>query len=246
MILCADSVGKSYGRRRVLSSASLRVPEGKIVGLLGRMGEGKSTLLKTCAGMAQPDSGWIRFAGVQYFRARLSTLAARGMYYLADDNNLASSLTLRAHIRVVERRYGMANSDQIIAQLKLEPLLDSLPAALSGGEQRRAELAVAMLRRPLCLLADEPFRGIDPLTAELVGSALRQLSAAGCGIVLTGHEVRTLLPYVDTIAWMTAGTTYDLGTPESAWRNEQFQRAYLGPLATDPSRREDPPPQLGQ
>jgi ABC-type multidrug transport system ATPase subunit len=207
------------------------------------MGEGKSTLLKICAGVVAPDDGWVNFAGVQYSRSRLSTLATRGLYYLADADNLASTRTLRDHFRAVQRRFGVGDADGIIAMLQLEALLDTTAASLSGGEQRRAELAVAMLRKPLCLLTDEPFRGIDPLTAELMGLAFRQLAGAGCGVVLTGHEVRTLMPYLDSVVWMTAGTTYELGTPGNAVQHELFQREYLGPLATGavPGSRDVPP-----
>ncbi|HSU96952.1 MAG TPA: ATP-binding cassette domain-containing protein [Gemmatimonadaceae bacterium] len=209
----------------------MRVNAGQVVGLLGRMGEGKSTLLKICAGLVPPDSGWTSFVGVQYFRSRLSTLAASGLYYLADADNLASTRTLRDHFRAVCRRYGGGDQDEVIELLKLDSLLDISPAALSGGEQRRAALGVAMLRQPICLLTDEPFRGIDPLTAELTGAAFRRLAATGCAVVLTGHEVRTLVPYLDRVVWMTSGTTYELGTVASAWNHEAFQREYLGPLA---------------
>jgi ABC-type multidrug transport system ATPase subunit len=228
-LLRADSIVKSYGDRHVLTAASLRASEGQIVGLLGRMGEGKSTLLRICAGLMSADGGWVTFAGVQYLRSSLSTLAARGLYYLADADNLASTLTLRGHMRAVQRRYGAGDLDEIIALLELEPLLNAMPYSLSTGEQRRAELAIAMLRKPVCLLTDEPFRSIDPLAAELMGTAFRRLAAAGCAIVVTGHDVRAIVPYLDRVVWMTSGTTYELGTPESAWENELFQREYLGP-----------------
>lgn len=83
-ILHADSISKARGTRRVLTAATLKVGAGTVVGLLGRMGEGKSTLLKICAGVEAPDSGWVLFAGRQSSRAHLPDTARRGLYYLAD------------------------------------------------------------------------------------------------------------------------------------------------------------------
>jgi ABC-type multidrug transport system ATPase subunit len=231
MILHADSIGKSRGTRRVLTAATLKVEAGTVVGVLGRMGEGKSTLLKICAGIEAPDSGWVLFAGVQSSRARFSHAAQRGLYYLADSWNLVPALTVRQHLQIVERRFGTASPQWAVEILRIEHLLDTAVGALSGGEVRRAELAVAATRAPKCLLADEPFRGVDPLSAELLGAMLRALVDRGVAIVVTGHEITSMVPYVDQIVWVTAGTTYPLGTPAQAWRHERFRCDYLGPGA---------------
>lgn len=230
-LLHADSIGKIYNARRVVTAASLAVRSGEIVGLLGRMGVGKSTLLKICAGVMTPDSGWVRFADVQYFRPRLHELAPKGMYFLAERGNLASNLSLQCHLDVLRRRYGARNRDEVVALLRLESILNQPTHVLSGGERRRAEIAVAMARQPTFLLADEPFRGIDPIATELIGHALQHLARSGCGVVITGHEIRSFLPFLSTVVWMTAGTTYALGSPADAWHHERFRLEYLGAAA---------------
>jgi ABC-type multidrug transport system ATPase subunit len=230
-VLHADSISKARGTRRILTAATLKVDAGTVVGVLGRMGEGKSTLLKICAGIEAPDSGWVLFAGAQSSRARFSDAAKRGLYYLADSWNLVSALTVRQHLEIVERRFSTATARWAVEILRIEHLLDAAVGALSGGEIRRAELAVAATRAPKCLLADEPFRGVDPLSAELLGATLRALVDRGAAIVVTGHEITSMVPYLDQIIWVTAGTTYPLGTPAQAWRHERFQRDYLGPRA---------------
>jgi lipopolysaccharide export system ATP-binding protein len=108
-------------------------------------------------------------------------------------------------------------------------LLDRRPPTLSGGERRRAELAAALVRRPTCLVADEPFRGIAPLDAELLTAAYRALAVDGCAVVVTGHEAPTLFDAADRVVWCTDGTTYELGSPEAARRSERFCSEYLGP-----------------
>ncbi len=106
--------------------------------------------------------------------------------------------------------------------------LDRRPFALSAGERRRAELAAVLVRRPTCLLADEPYRGIAPTDAEVLTAVFKQLAADGVAVVLTGHEVPTLLNAADHITWCMSGTTYELGPPATATTHHAFQSEYLG------------------
>lgn len=229
MILCADSISRSFSGRRVLSSARLAVEPGQVAGVLGRMGMGKSTLLKICAGVLDADGGWVEFAGKQYQRPRLSTLASRGLFYLAESRNLASGLTVRQHFDLIEKRFGVGDRALVSELLKLDAFLDARADTLSGGETGRVEIALAMLRRPLCLLADEPFKSVDPITCETLGRAFRHLANNGCAVIVTGHEVNALKPYLDSVVWVTSGTTYLLGTTDAAWSHDGFRREYLGP-----------------
>jgi ABC-type branched-subunit amino acid transport system ATPase component len=89
-------------------------------------------------------------------------------------------------------------------------------------------LAAVLVRRPTCLLADEPYRGLAPHDAEVLTAALRALTAAGVAVVVTGDEVPTLLEAADHITWCTSGTTYELGPPAVAVQHEAFRREYLG------------------
>lgn len=232
IVLHADSIRKAYRAKRVLNSATISLSKGEVVALLGRVGEGKSTLLKICGGLEKPDSGWVSFNGVKTDRPTLPLLARGGLFYLADRRNLVEGMSLAKHFRELERSYGKKDSDAAIELLQLSDYVRRSPRELSGGERRRAELAAAMLREPSCLLADEPFRDLDPITASIVGEGFRQMAADGCAIALTGHEVRTLTVFVDSVVWLTAGTTYQLGSPANAWNDARFQREYLGPLAS--------------
>ena len=118
---------------------------------------------------------------------------------------------------------------EIVDRLGLRNLLDQTPPELSGGERRRAEIAVAWIRAPRCLLADEPFAGIHPSDLDILAGAFKELAREGCAVVITGHEVPQLLEIADDVVWMVAGTTHGLGSPEQAVRHEQFRREYLGP-----------------
>lgn len=229
-LFAADSIGKSFGSRTILKAASVWGREGIISVLFGRNGCGKSTLLKIGTGQLRADHGVVHFAGRAYLRPRLPELASRGLFYLPDRDLLSRRLTVREQIRAVEWRFGASRTAGILERLDIGHLLDQTPVELSGGERRRVEIAAAWIRAPRCLIADEPFAGIDPADAEVLAEAFRGMARQGCAIVITGHEVRQLLNTADDIVWMAAGTTHGMGTPEQAVKHEQFRREYLGPV----------------
>jgi lipopolysaccharide export system ATP-binding protein len=227
-IAVADCVGKSFGGRRVLTSASLRAYPGEVGLLLGRNGSGKSTLLKIAAGWLRADTGIVRFDGRTLESPRLAHLARQGMFYLPDHDLLSTAFSLRRQLEMIRLHHGDADAEESAERTGIHHLLDRRPQELSGGERRRAELACVLVRRPRCLLADEPYRGIEPYDAEKLTEVLHRLSRDGCAVVVTGHEVPTLLAFADRVTWCTSGTTYELGHPDSARRHDAFRREYLG------------------
>lgn len=231
-ILTADCVAKSFGAKRVLSSASLRAVPGELRVLFGRNGAGKSTLLKIAVGWLAPDSGTVHFAGRAYPSVRLAHLATRGLFYLPDHDLLSPAFSVRRQLEMFRAQFPGGNIASAAERLDIAGHLERRPLALSGGERRRAELAAALVRRPACLLADEPYRGMAPTDAELLTAVFRQLADDGVAVVLTGHEVPTLLEAADHISWCTSGTTYELGPPAMATRHHAFQSEYLGHWAT--------------
>jgi ABC-type multidrug transport system ATPase subunit len=227
-IFSADSIGKSFGSRVILKSASIWATAGRITALFGRNGCGKSTLLKVGVGLARADQGAVHYGGRTYLRPHLAELAAHGLFYLPDENLLSRRLTVREQLRAIEWRFGGTRTGDVLERLGIARRVDQTPRQLSGGERRRAEIAAAWIRAPRCLLADEPFVGINPIDADVVSAAFRSLAAEGCAIILTGHEVGPLMDVADDVVWMTAGTTHGLGTPAEASGHEQFRREYLG------------------
>ena len=227
-LLVADCVSKSFRGRRVLTSSSLRAVEGELRVVLGRNGSGKSTLLKIAAGWIQPDAGIVHYDGQALLEARLPQLAARGLFYLPDHDLFSTAFPVRVQLELFERQFGGTSVDDALECVGVSALGQKMPSALSGGELRRAEIAAIMVRRPRCLLADEPLRGIAPKDAEDIGQLLRTLSCSGMAIVLTGHEVPTLMSVADHITWCTAGTTHELGPPSAAMQHEGLRRDYLG------------------
>ena len=227
-ILRADSIGKSFRGTRVLSSATLRAVPGEVRVLFGRNGIGKTTLLRIAAGLLRPDTGVVHFDGHFYESASLSALAGAGLFYLPDRDLLSSAFSVRKQLEMFRRQFDGGDVAESAAQVGVADRIDKHPDQLSGGERRRAELAAVLVRRPKCLLADEPFRGIDPRDAEDLTRVFVDLAARGIAVVITGHDVPTLLDAAHQVSWCTSGTTYELGPPAVATRHDAFRRDYLG------------------
>lgn len=227
-LLEADCVSKAFEDQRVLTSASLRAVPGELRALLGRNGAGKSTLLKIACGVVTPDSGVVRFDGETHLRSSLAALARLGVFYWPDRDLFSAGYSVRRQLTMFQRQFGGRPVAEVAASTLTTDLLGARPDELSGGERRRAELAAVLVRQPRCLLADEPYRGIDPKDAEVLTTHLLTLARSGTAVVVTGHEVPTLLAAADQIIWCTSGTTYDLGPPDSARGHASFVQEYLG------------------
>jgi len=227
-VLQADSIGKRFGRRTVLSASTLCARAGQILALLGRNGSGKSTLLKIAAGWMRADWGVVLYQGDRVPGPHLWQLARRGLFYLPEHSLLSPAFTLRRHFDALTHHMPGAAVSEAVELLDLGDLLDRRPRALSSGERRRAALAIALARRPRCLLADEPFLRIAPRDAETLAGAFRALASTDCAIVITGHETPFLLDLADEVLWQTAGTTHPLGPPSAALANDAFRDDYLG------------------
>lgn len=227
-VLVADCVAKRFGSRKVLSSASLRAVAGRWTALMGRNGSGKSTLLRIAMGIMPADSGTVRLDGVPMIDPHPAALARRGVFLLADRDLLSPRFTVRRQLGFFRERFGGPPVEVAAGAMGIEALLDRKPHRLSSGERRRAEIAVALVRQPRCLIADEPYRGVSPIDAESLTHTFRSLAEGGCAVVVTGHEATTFLEAVDHVTWCDSGTTLELGSPTEAMRHDRFSRGYLG------------------
>jgi ABC-type multidrug transport system ATPase subunit len=227
-VLRADCVTRRYGDRRVLSAGTLRAVTGEVRVLFGRNGAGKSTLMKIAAGIVRADSGEVFVDGAAVPRPTMAGQAKRGVFFLPDHDLLSHAFTLGRQLDFFARRFGRGSVEEAARRTSMTQLLHRRPTSFSGGELRRAELALVLAAAPRCLLADEPYRGIAPADHDQLHGLLRSLAADGCSVVVTGHERTALMHVGHHVTWCTAGTTYELGAPTIAARHEAFQREYLG------------------
>ena len=225
----AESMGVSFHGTQILKSASVWASPGEVTLILGRNGSGKTTLFRAALGLVRRDFGTVRFGSESYLNPSLQKLSGLGLFYLPDSGLLSRRKTLVWHLSRLRERFPKEVREQAPPGLDVAPLLNKTVWEMSGGEERRAELALAWSRRPLCLLADEPLAGIAPKDQEAVSAVLRDMADKGCAVVITGHDVGPLLALATRIVWMVAGTTHGIGSPSEALIHEQFRREYLGP-----------------
>ena len=226
--LAADCVCKSYDGRKVLTSASIWARPGLVHGLLGRNGAGKTTLLRILVGMMAPDNGVVRIDGVGQLHVTLPQLAHGGVFFLPARDLLLPRLSVMQQMRAARDRFGGTGELEALASvLGIADRANQKPPTLSGGERRRAELAVALAREPRVLIADEPLRGITPLDADVLMGAMRAFAQRGGAVVVTGHELPLLLPHLDSLTWCHAGKTREFPSVAAAQQDFAFRRDFM-------------------
>uniref|UniRef100_UPI003F659F5E ABC transporter ATP-binding protein/permease n=1 Tax=Rhodococcus opacus TaxID=37919 RepID=UPI003F659F5E len=190
----AVDVSRQAGARRILHELSLSVEPGELVAIAGGSGAGKSTLLEILAGLQPPSAGQVRHDGVVR-GARVSADSRIG--YVPQDDIIHLEMPLRRTLRYAARLRlpagtSAAEADRIVEEtmqdLDLADRAEVPVRALSGGQRKRASIAVELLTRPHLFFLDEPTSGLDPSTAADVMRLLRRLSRRGVTVVLTTHE----------------------------------------------------------
>jgi ABC-2 type transport system ATP-binding protein len=215
-VLAVENVRKRYGAASALAGFDLTVDSGEIVGLVGHNGAGKSTLVGVVAGLIRADSGRVLVGGVDVAAA---PAAARAMIGLAPQEialylpaTLRDNLLLFGRLAGLRRRALHAAIDETTTALDLTAILDRPVGVLSGGQQRRAQAATALLHRPRLLLLDEPTVGADPAAREALLAVVRAQAAAGAAVCYTTHYLPELADLGATIAVAAHGRVIARGS----------------------------------
>ncbi len=233
-ILEVKDITKNYGKRCVVRNLSLYVTTGEIVGLLGPNGAGKTTTFYMIVGMTKPENGSIFLNGEDIGQLPMYQKARRGIGYLPQEPSIFRKLTVRDNLRAVLEIKGYPDSDiagmveDLLDEFNLRGFADRNGYRLSGGERRRTEIARALALKPMFILFDEPFTGIDPIAVIELKKMLTYLKNKGLGILITDHNVRDTLSITDRAYIINNGEVLADGAPETIIANPQVKEAYLG------------------
>ena len=211
-MLLVENVHKRYGVTSALAGFDLTVDAGEIVGLVGHNGAGKSTLVGIVAGLIRADSGRVLVGGVDAARARAMIGLAPQEIALYLSATLRDNLVLFGRLAGLRGRPLRAAIDETAAALDLTGILDRPVGVLSGGQQRRAQAATALLHRPPLLLLDEPTVGADPAAREALLAVVRDRAAAGAAVCYTTHYLPELADLGATIAVTAHGRVIARGS----------------------------------
>jgi len=217
-------VGQHAGERQILHEVSLSVEPGELVALAGGSGAGKTTLLEILAGLRAPSAGQVLHDGV---RVDVGATRHPGIGYVPQDDIIHGEMPLRRTLQYAARlrlpagtSSGQADRvvDDVLRELDLADRRDVAVRMLSGGQRKRASIAVELLTRPGTFFLDEPTSGLDPSTSAEVVRLLRQLTRRGVTVVLTTHEPATI-DQCDQVVFLTRnGHLAFAGPPAQARR----------------------------
>jgi lipopolysaccharide export system ATP-binding protein len=233
-ILRTEGLVKAYRGRRVVNQVSIDVHEGEIVGLLGPNGAGKTTSFRMVVGMIKPDEGRVLFRGESVAKMPMYRRARLGLGYLAQEASVFRKMSVLDNVRCVLEARGVAKKErdalarELLEELQLAHILESLGEQLSGGERRRLEIARSLATDPALLLLDEPFAGVDPITVEEIQKILGALAGRGIAILITDHNVIETLRITDRAYIINEGKVIAEGDTETIVQNEQVRKVYLG------------------
>lgn len=233
--LRAEALRKRYRKRDVVRDVSLELNRGEVVGLLGPNGAGKTTSFYMIVGLVPADSGRILLDGQDLTRLPVHARARLGLGYLPQEASVFRKLTVAENIlAILETRAGLSRADrntrldELLEELHIAHLRDSLGLSLSGGERRRVEIARALAAEPAFMLLDEPFAGVDPISVIDIQRIVAHLKNRGIGVLVTDHNVRETLGICSRAYIINEGAVIATGTPAEILADKQVREVYLG------------------
>ncbi len=233
--LVATELEKSYRKRKVVSSLSLSIASGEVVGLLGPNGAGKTTAFYMIVGLVPVDGGRITLDGADITRLPMHASARRGLGYLPQEPSILRKLSVVANLKAsLETRRDLDDAareealEGLLEELHVAHLRDNVGMSLSGGERRRVEIARALAANPAFILLDEPFAGVDPLSVHDIQRIARHLADRGIGVLITDHNVRETLGICSRAYIVNQGTVLASGSADEILANADVRKVYLG------------------
>lgn len=217
-------IKKSFGQHEVLRGVDLDVRRGEILVLLGSSGGGKTVLMKHMAGLLQPDEGTVTLEGklISGLSERDLGWARRKVSMMFQGGALFDSMTVGENIAFPMKEAGVKDRDELservseaLKLVRLSGQESKMPADLSGGMRKRVALARAVVKKPGCVLYDEPHAGLDPITGDSIDHMIKDLARIhGITNVVVTHEMRSVFRIADQVVFMKEGLIYWKGSPD--------------------------------
>jgi len=222
-----------YDDSHILCGISLLLRAGETVGLMGRNGMGKTTLIRTIMGLVRPRSGSVHIDGRDVTRAAAFQIARQGIAYVPEGRGIFGSLTVAENLAIAERN-GIDGSRAWTRErvLDLFPRLRQRYAnggdQLSGGEQQMLAVARALLTNPRALILDEATEGLAPLIRDEIWKTIRLVRESGIATLLVDKSVAEVTAVADRVVIVVKGQVAFEGTPAAMQADPVIMKQHLG------------------
>lgn len=236
-------LSKSFGGFLAVNKATLDVSKGEIVAVIGPNGAGKTTLFNLVTGILKPDEGRVMFKGEEITGLPAHKTCKKGITRSFQVVNIFSRLTVFENVRISvlsqqgktyhwfrpSREFVNDETAEILESVGLINKKDNVCGALSHGDQKVLEIAIALAGKPELLILDEPTAGMSPEeTARCIDLIKRLSQNLGLTILFCEHDMELVFAIARRIMVMVRGSTIVQGLPDEVRRNQQVQDAYLG------------------
>ncbi len=228
------SIGKSFGPHKVLGGVSLSVPSGRIYGIIGRSGAGKTTLIRIASLLEKPEVGDVRYGGVSVSGARGAELLAarRKAGFVFQNFNLFSSRTVFGNVAFPLEAAGCGKLltrkrvEDLVELVGLSHKLESPAGRLSGGERQRVAIARALANDPQILFCDEATSALDPETTSQILDLIRSLrDRLGLTVLMVTHQMDVVRRVCDDVAIIADGSIVERGEVAAVFAGPRTETA---------------------
>lgn len=227
-MLDVEGIHTYYGLSHILFDVSLHVGRGEIVGLLGRNGAGKSTTMRSIAGLTPPKQGRVTFKGENITGKAAYLLVRQGIAYVPDDRRVFADLSVDDNLEITYRRNNEWTKARVYAIFPaLEEIKNRRAGHLSGGEQQMLTIGRSLMTSPELLLLDEPTEGLAPLIVRDLETQILKLRDAGISILLSEQNVRSAMKLIERAYVIDNGRIRFSGTTAELEANEEVKKKYL-------------------
>jgi branched-chain amino acid transport system ATP-binding protein len=231
-LLEIENLVVSYGGIEAVKGIDLKVPEGKIVTLIGSNGAGKSTTLKTIAGLVKAKSGRILFDGKDILGKSTDHIVSRGVTLVPEGRRVFPNLTVEENLRIgayLRKDNIRPDMDKVYDLFpRLKERAWQLAGTLSGGEQQMLAVGRSLMAKPKLMMMDEPSLGLAPLVVRDIFSIIRTINAQGITVLLIEQNANMALKTADWAYVMQTGNILMQGGGRELLENEEVKAAYLG------------------
>ncbi|MEU5388122.1 ABC transporter ATP-binding protein [Kitasatospora cineracea] len=223
---------KRFGAQTAVAGLSLDLPAGSFIGLVGPNGAGKTTTLSMATGLLRPDRGTVLVHGADVWQDPVAVKARIGI--LPEGLRMFERLSGRELLRFNGRLRGLdgaetdRRAEELLAVLDLTGAADKLVADYSTGMRKKIGLAAALLHNPDVLFLDEPFEGVDPVSAQTIRGVLTRYAASGSTVVFSSHVMELVESLCDWVAVVNAGQVVAAGPIDRVRGGTSLHQAFLG------------------